>query len=230
MIRHSQASFGEKEYDRLSETGKQQSEVLADYFIQKGTHFDSIYTGPKIRHKDTAMPLMEKIRGKNLPAPKWMEIPEFDEFDYKNILICLIPKVVEEEPELEKKWPMMFQDVKAFKEIFTRAVLLWIQGKHDNGDYESFPDFCARIRKGLLQIQKNEGRGKQIGLFTSSGAISFCIAELLGLEHDKTAEINHQIVNASITRFKFTRERISLFSLNETQHLEKNGTRFITYR
>jgi len=43
MIRHGQASFGQRNYDVLSPTGILQARVLAGYLVQTGTVFDALY-------------------------------------------------------------------------------------------------------------------------------------------------------------------------------------------
>ena len=45
LIRHGQASFGTDNYDRLSELGCRQSEVLGRYLVHHDIHFDAVYSG-----------------------------------------------------------------------------------------------------------------------------------------------------------------------------------------
>ena len=40
LVRHGQASFGEDDYDKLSELGHRQSRRLGEYFAAKGLHFE----------------------------------------------------------------------------------------------------------------------------------------------------------------------------------------------
>ena len=54
MIRHGQASFGKKDYDRLSDLGRRQARLLADHFARLGVRFHRIYTGTLRRHLETA--------------------------------------------------------------------------------------------------------------------------------------------------------------------------------
>ena len=39
LVRHAQASFGARDYDRLSELGRQQARWLGDYFAGRGLRF-----------------------------------------------------------------------------------------------------------------------------------------------------------------------------------------------
>ena len=54
VVRHGQASFGTDNYDRLSELGCRQAEVLGHYFDSRGLRFDAVYTGNLERQRKTA--------------------------------------------------------------------------------------------------------------------------------------------------------------------------------
>ena len=45
VIRHGQASFGAANYDKLSELGCRQAEVLGHYLRECNIHFDAVYSG-----------------------------------------------------------------------------------------------------------------------------------------------------------------------------------------
>ena len=53
MIRHGQASFGEKNYDNLSKKGVKQSIVLGKKLLKNSISFDQTIIGPLNRHKQT---------------------------------------------------------------------------------------------------------------------------------------------------------------------------------
>ena len=54
LIRHGQASFGTDNYDRLSDLGSRQAEVLGEYFRDHGIAFDAVYSGDLQRQRETA--------------------------------------------------------------------------------------------------------------------------------------------------------------------------------
>ena len=58
MARHGQASFGQDNYDQLSEKGRRQSQILAEYLIRTGLSFDAVYSGDMVRQKDTVHEVM----------------------------------------------------------------------------------------------------------------------------------------------------------------------------
>jgi broad specificity phosphatase PhoE len=54
MIRHGQASFGSENYDRLSQKGRIQARVVAEYLEAAGISADLIYSGEMKRQTGTA--------------------------------------------------------------------------------------------------------------------------------------------------------------------------------
>ena len=75
------------------------------------------------------------------------------------------------------------------------------------------------------------GSGRCVAVFTSGGPIAAAVGSVLGLAPEKAVGLSWQLVNASVTRFKFSPIRISLDTFNEYGHLEKSGNdRLVTYR
>ena len=57
------------------------------------------------------------------------------------------------------------------------------------------------------------------------------LGRVLKLTPENTIALSWQLVNASVTRFKFSRGRISMASFNEQGHLERlGGSNLVTYR
>ena len=54
VIRHGQASFGSENYDKLSDLGCRQAEVLGHYLRDCNIHFDAVYSGDLQRQRKTA--------------------------------------------------------------------------------------------------------------------------------------------------------------------------------
>ena len=74
-------------------------------------------------------------------------------------------------------------------------------------------------------------RGSHVAVFTSGGPIAACVGRVLKLEPVTAIALSWQLVNASVTRFKFSRGNLSLASFNEQGHLEGQGPEnLVTYR
>jgi broad specificity phosphatase PhoE len=107
----------------------------------------------------------------------------------------------------------------------------WISGKHDKPGIESWPAFSFRVCNGIDDIIAAEGRGKNIMLFTSGGPIAALLHKVLGLTSENAIRLSWQVVNASVTRFMYNSERITLAGFNMISHLElQGGEALITYR
>src|SRR5574338_357101 len=63
LVRHAQASFGAKDYDRLSELGRQQARWLGGYFAERGLRFARVLSGTLARQQDTARELLARVPG-----------------------------------------------------------------------------------------------------------------------------------------------------------------------
>ena len=53
LVRHGQASFGEKNYDKLSKLGHLQARLLGKFFKKEGVVFDKFFTGNMSRQLET---------------------------------------------------------------------------------------------------------------------------------------------------------------------------------
>ena len=62
LVRHGQASFGEDDYDRLSEIGHRQSRVLGAALRSRLASVHLVATGSLRRHKETAGGCLAELR------------------------------------------------------------------------------------------------------------------------------------------------------------------------
>ncbi|HSK45272.1 MAG TPA: phosphoglycerate mutase family protein, partial [Candidatus Binatia bacterium] len=80
LVRHGQASFLERNYDKLSAKGEEQRRMLGDYWASLQLGFDRVYSGPRVRQRETARLVGEVYKSAGLPWPEPVVLPEFDEF------------------------------------------------------------------------------------------------------------------------------------------------------
>ena len=43
LVRHGQADFFAEDYDQLTALGEQQAQLLGEYWVRQGQHFDEVY-------------------------------------------------------------------------------------------------------------------------------------------------------------------------------------------
>ncbi len=75
MIRHGQASFGDDNYDKLSEKGLRQAGILADHLINTGLRADALYSWTLQRQQATAQEVIRCFKecGIDVPEPSLCE-------------------------------------------------------------------------------------------------------------------------------------------------------------
>jgi broad specificity phosphatase PhoE len=231
MIRHAQASFGKKNYDQLSDLGTRQSEILAGRLIQAGVKFDAVYTGLLLRHEQTAAAYLEEIQKAGKPSPPVKKNDAFNEYDSEKILISMIPVFISENPAFEADVENMFGDSRSFQKVLEKVMSRWVLEGETVAEVGTWKDYSGRVNAAIDEIMAQEGSGKNIAVFTSGGPIAVAAQKALNLSPEQTLNILWQIVNASITRFKYSGNRMALFSFNDFSHLEiGKDERLITYR
>ncbi|RPJ11318.1 MAG: histidine phosphatase family protein, partial [Desulfobacteraceae bacterium] len=122
-------------------------------------------------------------------------------------------------------------DRKSFQIIFEAVMKRWVSGFYDTKGSATWADFKKRVINGVSKIIETHGSGKKIIVFTSGGPISTAVQHALGLSDEKTIELSWQVINASVTRFKYNAKGIMLYGFNDIAHIEKENDRsLITYR
>lgn len=229
LIRHGQASFGQENYDKLSERGEQQATRLGQELSQRVPKFDAVGLGTMLRHRQTANRCLSEF-GIELEECE----PSFDEgwneYDHQNILAQLRPEFVSTEG-MTNYLSEQSNPKQAFEDDFNAAINRWISGKHDSDYSESWVEYSARVHRALKYTIKNNAAAKNIAVFTSGGPISLLSQYLLGVAPEKIMRMNWTLLNCGVTKLVATGSRLFLASLNEHSHFEGADHRhFLTYR
>lgn len=231
LIRHGQASFGDKDYDRLSPTGIKQAQILARHMVSTGQSFDAVYSGTMLRQKNTARELIDSFQASGRSIPEPVESGNFDEYDSLMVWTTQLPLLLKEEPSLSNDLSKIHTNKKIFQKIFEKVMRRWVSGDFDQSSAPSWFDFKKRVESGISGIMETHGAGRKIIIFTSGGPISAAVQYALGLTDNKTIEISWQILNASVTRLKYNTEGIMLSGFNDITHIEvEKDKNLITYR
>ncbi|MBU1713418.1 MAG: histidine phosphatase family protein [Proteobacteria bacterium] len=231
FVRHGQASFGDKDYDRLSPTGIKQAQILARHMLCTGQSFDAVYSGTLFRQKNTAKELIGSFKASGRSIPEPVESGDFDEYDSLMVWKTQIPLLLKDEPSVSDDLSKIRSDKRIFQMIFEKVMRRWVSGDFDQPGSPSWSDFKNRVEKGITGIMERHGAGRKIIIFTSGGPISAAVQQALGLSDNKTIEISWQIMNASVTRFKYNSSGMALSVFNDITHIEiENDKNLITYR
>jgi broad specificity phosphatase PhoE len=234
LIRHGQARSFEKDGDRLSPLGEDQSRALAKFWIRQGVNFDEVYSGELVRQRRTAEIAGECYVQSGLDWPQLQTTPELNEYDSIGIINNLIPslagrdaafKALAEAFERNRDTP---ERNRHFQKMFEAVTSVWLGGQFEVEGVESWRSFQSRVRAAIKRIISADGRGRRVAVFTSGGVIGLTVQNVLNAPERLALEINWRVRNCSMTEFTFSRDRISLDSFNTIPHLDDSDLR--TYR
>jgi len=231
FIRHGQASFGKNNYDRLSLTGVKQSRILGNYLNKINLHFDAIYCGTMERQVKTAAEYYACCAETDSPAPEIEHDDRLNEFDGEGVLKILLPILLTEQPSYRFDSDNLLKDRGSFRRIFEAVMTMWASGKYEMKGVSTWVEFTHGVNSAVNKIMNKLNNGKNVALFTSGGPISVVVQRVLDLTPQKAMDIRDMIVNTSITRFRYSQDRIMISSFNEYPHLEESEDKnIITYR
>ena len=228
VVRHGQASFGGKDYDRLSPIGEEQSRALGCWIRQCRLKLDRVVVGGNRRHWQTAQCCLAMIPGAP-PETEWRRMENFSEFDGVDVVKCFRPDL--SGPEQIDSWLAGAVDARReFQTVFGPAFARWVRGHHD-GYAESYASFRERCWKGLLELLENGGGSGTRWVFTSGGPISAMVQNALAIPNERLPELTWTLVNTGVTKFLCRAGKVSAATVNQYPHLEQtNKPEWITYR
>jgi broad specificity phosphatase PhoE len=234
LVRHGQASFLERNYDKLSAKGEEQSRMLGQYWSGLKIGFDQVYSGPKVRQRETARLVGEVYKSVGLPWPEPVVLPEFDEFQAEAVMERSLPELIESDSDIRRKH-QAFKDAqtrpeqfKTFQQIFEIVIGRWAGGNMAMEGIEPWEDFSARVQRGLARVSANGSRGQRIAIFSSGGPVGVAMQRALDLSTEATLRAAWMVRNCSYSEFLFSPGRFTLSSYNATPHFTDPG--FLTHR
>lgn len=212
LIRHAQASFGARDYDKLSAVGEQQAARLRETFADVKPAL--VVSGSMRRHQQTA-----SLAGFTADVD-----PGFDEFDHQEVIVAHKPAY--------RRHAVMVADLartgnprRAFQEVFGAAAQRWIDG--GDGYTETFHAFCERSEAAVRRTAARLGKGETALVFTSGGPIAAVVSRLLSGGDGLWTKLNPVTINTAITKVVSGRGGLTVVSYNEHVHL---GADLLTYR
>lgn len=228
LIRHGQASFGQENYDQLSDVGHQQASILGESLAGRIGEFDHVVMGGMFRHKQTADNCLTGMQNQ-FDAKNCTVDSNWNEYDHQNILAQLSEDF--KTPQLIESYVRRQPNPKAaFERVFNEAMDRWMSGGHDADYVETWTYYQQRIKAALLATTELAKTADKVAVFSSGGPISVVSQYLLGVEPNKVMHINWTIVNCSITKLVSTPSRLFLSTLNDHSHFEGQHKKLITYK
>ncbi len=236
LVRHGQASFGQQNYDDLSDLGQQQARMVGAAFAARQTRIDAVVTGSMQRHKQTARGFLQAYTGddEGLASIPTSQDSGWDEYDFDDILTAMGPDYASADA-INKTVARQANPKQAFEKMFNQAMDRWISGEYD-GDYkESWSTYQSRIHQALQsvvdQTRKPDSNRQNVLVFTSGGVISVVAQALLGVPSEKMMHMNWTLMKCAVTKLVASKHRLFVASLNEHSHFEgKDARQYISYK
>jgi broad specificity phosphatase PhoE len=234
LVRHGQASFLERDYDKLCANGEAQSGLLGEYWSRRGVVFDNSYSGPRLRQLETARIVAEAYGRASLSFPETVVMSEFDEYAAEAVLRQCLPQLLPvnaEVNELHRAYGESSESGerrKTFQKLFEAVIGKWVAGETTAPGVESWHEFCLRVERGLAQVVRDTPPAASAVVFTSAGPIGAAMRRALHLSAEDTLQLTWMSRNASFSGFLASGERFTLSTFNEHPHLEGDG--LLTYR
>lgn len=234
LVRHGQASFLEPDYDRLSAKGEAQGRLLGEFWARKNLVFDLVVSGPRRRQKETARIVGECYREAGLSWPEPAVVPEFDEFQAEAVMARSLPQLVASDERIRELHRAFLeaqgkeQRFKTFQRVFELVVGRWARGELPLPGLEPWPEFCARVERGLERLCDNGLRGRRVAVFSSGGPVGVAMQRALNLDTGATLRTAWMVANGAFSEFLFSPGRFTLHSYNAYPHITDPS--FLTYR
>lgn len=228
LVRHGQASFGAADYDELSALGRKQATLLGRWLKTCGLVPDTIASGEMRRQLDTARLCLAESGGPARDA--WAILDGLGEYDHDAVVARHRPDWADP-AVLHAALAKTGNPRRAFHDMYLEAVARWTGGAHDADYPEPWPAFKARVVAGLRELTALPARS--VWAFTSGGPVTAIVQHLLGLPDARAFEMNWPLVNAGVTRLRFSAETgaCTLATYNAHPHLDAAGEPgLVTYR
>ncbi len=209
LVRHGQASFGKKNYDKLSELGHLQARLLGNFFKEENIKFDSFFTGSLTRQIQTLREIDGKVQSNILNG--------LNEYDADSLIRSNISA------SLPKN---IFEDKKTYFREIRSAMKNWQEGGVVNKN-KTWANFKQGVLQSLHQMTKN--KKDTILAVSSGGPISLIVTEILRAQPQSMIDLHLQIKNSSVTKIITTSNSFYLSEFNATPHLLKDKSNLVTY-
>ena len=207
LVRHGQASFGEKDYDNLSKLGLEQSNLLGQHFNHLNIKFDKIMTGTLKRQIQTSNKIIDAANIKVQPQQTNL----LNEYDVKSVLKGFVGGRDLEESEL--------YDKKVHFELLRNAVKAWTENKIKSPLTETWEEFGIRAEKFLKLINQSIGSNCVL-VVSSGGTISMILKQILSLPSTQFLDFHFQIYNSSYSKIQISHYGMVMSLFNCIAHLE----------
>jgi broad specificity phosphatase PhoE len=213
FVRHAQASFGSRNYDQLSELGRQQARWLGEWFAEHDIRFRRVLAGTLVRQQDTAR---EIVAATGAGAGGIETHAGLDEYVGEAIWAA---HTGGEDPIAAQR-----ADYKAYWRTFRDAMEAWSEDRLVDVP-ETWGEFGARVRDALHTAARDTTRDDALLVVSSGGAIGRAIADIVGSPSKVAIEFNLQFRNTGFCELISGGGAMRMLSFNAIPHLMRPDRR-----
>lgn len=245
FARHGQASFGQENYDQLSDLGRRQAQLLGAQYASLPRKIDGMITGTLSRQRDSAQYFLQGYKAgleasiqtvcynlSDLAKPQ--VLAGLNEFNHEDIFIKSSPKFFFNDTATTEIYTSP-EPMGRLAELFYESMQRWHSGDFDEEYLESWPVFNARVQQSLQQIldlTQDFDAPKTLLIFTSGGVIAALTAALLGggkPDSQAALRLTPSLVNTGVTSISLKGGKPRLLAFNEHTHLLSAGEHYLTW-
>lgn len=231
FMRHGQASFGRGDYDALSDRGREQAILAAQYLLKSGVSFDRAYSGMLRRQVGTAELVLDYLEANTAGTPELRTVEGLNEYQYEGIIRYYVPLLAEEDSSLHPLIEKFYTDKRSFQFVFDRVMTRWLADDAYPDVVEGWDRFKERVENAIKQITAEIDKDSRVIIFSSGGVISTAVHIATGMSPYEAIRMGWGLANTSFTKFKFGSSGLILHSFNSYPHLENyRAGELITYR
>ncbi len=249
LARHGQASFGQNNYDKLSDLGVKQAKMLGRHYANTQRRIDAVFSGRLVRQQDSARHFWQAYQSSISTADSARIydsaqndshnnnhiVSEFDEFNHQDVFMKSNPAFTSQ-AAISAEVAKAEMPKARLSELFDQAMQRWHGGHHDEDYIESWPKFSERAQRALAHVKTVVAQAEHLDhnstvlVFTSGGVIAAIAAHLLGQGSQTAYTINRGLINTGVTSVTLHESSSRLLALNEYSHLYAEGERFVTWQ
>ncbi len=225
IVRHAQATFLSGDYDQLSEKGYEQSRLLGRYWRKSGIEIGEVYSGSLKRQLQTAQACGETYASDGRCWPEVQILDGLNEYDSDVVMDKLKRELMTKHEHVRKLYHdhaaarKVRERYRTFQKLLEAVMRYHIAGDYESTGFETWREFHHRVNEAYRTIRNGKGHGRRVAVFTSGGPVGVSIQTCLQAPEQQAGELNWRVYNASITRFTFRADRISLDQFNTMPHL-----------
>lgn len=215
LVRHGQASFGQANYDQLSDLGWRQAQRLGAWWRQCQTQrqpgsrpdFVAVYTGTLQRQVQTWRGIAE---GAGLDAQAAVQHKALNEYNVPAIIAAAHPGPLEKSRE-----PAAYRKR---LQALRHGLQGWMQGNLQPQGLPPYAQFRASVMAVLNEIRSRH-RGDVL-VVSSAGPIAAVLSHLLAPPPAAAVELNLAYRNSAVTELLTFESRLRLMAFNALPHLQ----------